>query len=213
MQLLIYLTLISAIFALINLLALHFTSTEFKPSWRMISEYALGKYKILITLFFISWGVSSLLLSVVLYNSVSSTSAIVGVILLAVSGIGEIMGGLFDVKHKLHGLAFLLGIPALPIAALLVSYDLIQFPVWENHSVFLLSIAHGTWISVVLMAFTMMVLFSGFKKAGIPMGKDIEPPAVLPKGVIALNGYANRLLVVVYIGWIILLSSIYLTLT
>lgn len=110
--------------SLLCLLALHFASPEFKPSWRMISEYAMGKHKWLITSFFFLWGISSLALSSLLSQLVTSWAGILGVALLFVSAVGEIMGGLFDVKHKHHGLAFLLGVPSLPVAALLIGYHL-----------------------------------------------------------------------------------------
>jgi len=58
----------SGAIALLSLLILHVVSPEFKPSWRMISEYALGKYKFLLTIFFLLWGLSSLLLPVLLWN-------------------------------------------------------------------------------------------------------------------------------------------------
>ncbi|HQW03705.1 MAG TPA: DUF998 domain-containing protein, partial [Saprospiraceae bacterium] len=114
------LTITSGIISLLCLLALHFVSPEFKPAWRMISEYALGKHKWLITSFFLLWGLSSICLSVLLWDVVTSPLAKFGILFLFISGIGEIMGGLFDLKHKHHGLAFLLGVPALPVAALIL---------------------------------------------------------------------------------------------
>ena len=115
------------------------------------------------------------------------------------------MGGLFDLKHKLHGLAFLLGVPALPVAALLITYNLIQHPAWSSHSSILLYTAHATWISLVLMGIAMGVMMSGFKKAGLPMEQNAPVPEKVPDGVIALAGYANRLLVVSYVLWLIVI--------
>lgn len=176
----------------------------------MISEYALGKQKWLITSFFILWAVASISLPVVLWQSVTSVWAVIGLVLVLVSGIGALMGGLFDVKHKLHGLAFGIGVPTLPIGALLVTYHLVKIESWSNYKATLLYSAHAIWISLVLMAVSMMMLFSSFKKAGIPMGPDVEPPKSLPAGVNPWNGYANRLLVVCYIGWIILMAKTYM---
>lgn len=197
------LIIISAALAIFCLLILHFTSPEFKPSWRMISEYALGKHKWLITAFFLLWGLSSFLLSVKLWDNVSGFWATLGVVLLFISGIGEIMGGLFDVKHKLHGLSFGLGVPTLPAASLIISYHMCGAK--ENCGMLLLS-AHSTWLSLILMAFSMIVMMSGFKKAGMPMGPDSEPPTHVPNGVIALAGYANRFLVVCYVGWLMIVA-------
>lgn len=205
------LTLGSSALSLLCLLILHFVSREYKPSWRMISEYALGKHKWLITSFFIFWGLSSFFVAILLVNLVTSTAAIIGVVLIVISGVGAIMGGLFDVKHKLHGMAFGLGIPTMPIGALLVAYNLLQNVDWNTHSTALLVSSHALWISVILMALSMMILFSGFKKAGIAMGPNAEPPTVVPAGVIAVNGYANRLLVLCYVHWTVMIAVTYLS--
>ncbi len=205
------LALTSGVTSLLCLLILHFVSREFDPGWRMISEYALGKHKWLITSFFILWGVSSLFVSLMLWPVVSGTWGRIGLVLLLISAVGEIMGGLFDVRHKLHGFSFLLGVPALPVAALLVSYDLIHLEGWHEHSTALLYSAHSTWISLVLMGMGMAVMISGFKKAGLPMDKDAAPPEKLPEGVIAWAGYANRLLVLCYVMWLVQVAGIFLS--
>ncbi|HEY3386087.1 MAG TPA: DUF998 domain-containing protein [Saprospiraceae bacterium] len=197
------LALSTGIISLLCLVSLHFTSPEFQPSWRMISEYALGKFDGLITAFFLLWGACSILLAILLWNEITTVWGTIGVVLLLVSAIGQIMGGLFDLKHKLHGLAFLLGVPALPIAALLISYNLIQLDDWSQHKSIILLSAHSTWISLVLMGVAMGVMMSGFKKAGLPMEQNAPVPDKVPEGVIALAGYANRLLVLSYVLWLI----------
>lgn len=204
------LTIASGMLSLLCLLILHFVSPEFKPSWRMVSEYALGKHKWLITSFFVLWSLSTFFLVILLWSIVTTKWAMFGVLLLLLSGIGELMGGAFDVKHKLHGLSFLLGIPFFPIAALIISYHLIDN--WGLNKSSILFSAHSAWISVVLMAVSMIVMMTGFKKAGIPMGPNAEPPKAVPDGVIAVNGYANRVLVICYIFWLILIAKIYLSL-
>jgi hypothetical protein len=188
------------------LLVLHFVSPEFKPSWRMISEYALGKHKWLITLFFVFWAMASALLAFQLWGIVNGLWARVGVVLVFVSGIGELMGGLFDVKHKLHGFAFFLGIPTLPIGALLIANYLITFEQGQLNEMTIVYSTHSLWISVIFMAGSLALLMTGFKKTGQPMGPGIEPPKELPKGVIGLNGYFNRILVFCYISWLIIIS-------
>lgn len=203
----------SGIAALLSLLALHIVSPEFQPSWRMVSEYALGEHKWLITTFFLAWGISSLLLAFSLWPTVETGWARVGVLLLAVSGVGELMGGLFDLNHAGHGLAALLGVPTLPIAALLLAYHLVTLHGWiDNRGMFLL-LSHSTWISLVLMAVAMGVMMAGFKAAGLPMGPGLPAPDRVPDGVIALAGYANRWLVVCYIAWVLVVSRRLFTLT
>ena len=203
------LTISFASLSLLCLLVLHFVSPEFKPSWRMISEYAMGKHEGLLTTFFYSWGLSSIFLSILLWERVSSLWGMIGVILLFISAIGEIMGGLFDVKHKHHGLAALLGVPTFPFAALLIGYNLIQSPLGVTQASEILISSHAPWISFVIMGATMAIMMTGFKNSGMPMGPNVEPPKSVPPGVIALAGYANRLLVICYVSWLIVIAGNY----
>lgn len=203
------LTLLTGGLALLCLAALHVVSPEFNPSWRMISEYALGQHAWLITAFFLLWGLSTALLSGLLWNVVTGPWAMVGVLLLVISATGAAMGGLFDVKHKLHGLAFMLGVPALPIAALLLGYHLSGRELWAPYSGTILLVSHAPWIGAVLMAVAMAVMLTGFQKAGMPMGPDIPAPEHVPPGVIALAGYTNRLLVVCYVGWLLTVAGVF----
>lgn len=200
------------IISILCLLALHFLDTELKPSFRMVSEYALGKHKWVLTIFFLCWGMCSISAGVMLWNVVTSGWSKFGVVLLFVTGIGAIMGGLFDVQHKLHGLTFAIGIPFLPIGALLISYHLIKKSEWQGNSFSLLLSAHSVWISLVFMAVSMFLLFSSLKSAGIVYGPDSPPFAELPKGVIGINGWANRLLVLCYILYPVLTAKLLLSL-
>jgi hypothetical protein len=203
----------SSVLSLLCLLLLHFLSPEIKPSWRMISEYALGKYKNFLTAFFLLGCISSLLLPFLLWNETTSAWAKIGLVLIFVSGVGGCMGGLFDVKHPLHGAAFALGVPTLPVGALLVSYHLIKRGGWNQHSSGILFSAHSIWISILLMALSMIVMISGFKQAGIPIGKDATPPEAVPAGVIALAGYFNRLVVLCCALWVIFIANVYLSIS
>ncbi|MBK9455519.1 MAG: DUF998 domain-containing protein [Bacteroidetes bacterium] len=204
-------TIAFGVISILCLLTLHITSAEFKPNFRMVSEYALGKHKWLLTTFFLCWGLCSISSGFMLWNVVTTGWAKFGVVLLFVTGIGAIMGGLFDVQHKLHGLAFGIGIPFLPIGALLISYHLIQKTEWQNHSTLLLLSGHAIWISLILMAVAMVLLFSSLKANGIAFGPDAAPMSELPKGVIGINGWANRLLVLCYIAYPILIAKLLLT--
>ena len=204
-------TIAIGVISILCLLTLHFTSPEFKPNFRMVSEYALGKHKWLLTMFFLCWGLCSISSGFMLWNVVTTGWAKFGVVLLFVTGIGAIMGGLFDVQHKLHGLAFGIGLPFLPIGALLISYHLIQKTAWQNHSTLLLLSGHAIWISLILMAVAMVLLFSSLKANGIAIGPDAAPMSELPKGVIGINGWANRLLVLCYIAYPILIAKLLLT--
>jgi len=177
----------------------------------MVSEYAMGKYKWILTLFFVFWSFSTLLSSALLFNIVTTNWTKFGAVLVLISGIGAFMGAIFDVKHKLHGLSFMLGVPTLPIAALIISYSLVQTENWNINRAAVLFSAHTVWISFIIMGLTMALMLSGFKRAGIPIGPDAEPPESVPDGVIAINGYANRLLIFCYIFWVIIIAKVYLS--
>lgn len=198
--------------SLFCLVTLHIISPEFKPNFRMVSEYALGKFKWVLTLFFISWGVSNISLALLLWGMVATAWTTIAVSLIFVSGIGAIMGGIFDVKHKLHGLSFGLGVPFLPIGALIIVYYFKQNMDWQSNISILLVSAHATWISLILMGGTMFYFFSGLKSAGIAFGPDSPPMTELPKGMTAIHGWANRLLVICYIAFPMLVAKIVLNL-
>ena len=205
------LVLVTAGLALLLLLGLHVASPEFDPGWRMISEYALGRHNGLLLAFFLAWGCSSLLLSALLWQEVSSGWGKLGVGFLLLSAVGEFMGGVFNLKHRLHGLAFGLGVPSLPVAALLIGHHLAGRAGWSAHEHTIILASHATWVSVVLMAVAMAVMFAGFRKAGIAMGPDAQAPERVPPGVLALGGYANRVLVLCSVGWLMLMAWVFLS--
>ena len=203
-------TITFGIISILCLVTLHFVSPEIKPNFRMVSEYALGNHKWLITLFFISWGLCSMTSAFMLWNIVTAGWAKFGVLLLFITGIGAMMGGLFDIQHKLHGLSFGIGVPFLPIGALIVTYHLLQNIEWQNNSTLLLLSSHSIWMSLVLMAGSMFLLFSGLKSSGVSFGPDSPPLTELPKGLIGVSGWANRLLVLCYLAYPILTARIVL---
>jgi hypothetical protein len=103
-----------------------------------------------------------------------------------------------------------LGVPTLPIAALLLTYHLKskeQFKAYKNS---LLFSAHATWISLVLMIISMVILITGFQNAGIEVGEGNKPPESVPDGVIAVAGYANRLFIIAYNVWLILVAKTFI---
>lgn len=195
--------------SLVCLLLLHFLSPEYDPSWRMISEYALGKYKGLLTAFFVLSAACTMMLPILLWTETESIWSKVGLALVFISGVGSLMGGLFDLKHPLHGAAFALGVPTIMIGALLVSYHLVKRTDWAQYSTGTLLATHAIWISLVLMGIFMAVMMKGFKQAGVPMGPGATPPEAVPPGVIAVAGYFNRLLVVCNTAWIMTMAYVY----
>ena len=188
----------TAVLTLVLLAALHLLSPEFDPSWRMVSEYATGGYGWMLSLMFVSWAVSSWALALTIWSQIKTTAGKVGLGLLIAAGVGEAMASVFDINHSLHGLAALIGIGSLPIAAMLISVSLSRTQQWSGARNALLWTANLTWISVIVMAATFIILILTFTQAGGEMTSQVTE---IPAGVVALVGWANRLLIVVYALW------------
>jgi hypothetical protein len=142
---------------------------------------------------FASWALSSWALAVTVWSQVKGIWGKIGLDLLVASGVGEAMASVFDINHPLHGLAGMLGVPTLPIAAMLVSVRLGRTPAWSAAKDLLLWTANFTWVSLVLLVAALTVLTRGHNRAE----HKITRPSI------ALVGWANRLLVVVYCVWAI----------
>ncbi|HEY0628437.1 MAG TPA: DUF998 domain-containing protein [Sphingomicrobium sp.] len=186
------------------LLLLHLLGRQFDPSWRMVSEYANGPHKWLLTIVFFSWALSSFALLVALLPIASTTLGKAGIALLALAGIGQLMGGLFDINHKLHGPAAMIGIPALCAAAVVVTMslarrsDIAAPPAWS---------AHLPWISFALMIASLVLFITSLKSAGVDLSAQNGPLSELPQGVTGYVGWANRLLFGASYLWALLTSA------
>lgn len=103
---------------------LHVVSPEFQPSWRMVSEYANGHHRWLLSVMFAAWGLGSLTLAAALAPVTHGALGRTGLVFLVLAGIGELLAAFFDINHPLHGPAAMIGIPSLPIAAVLITLAL-----------------------------------------------------------------------------------------
>jgi hypothetical protein len=82
------------------LVALQVLSPEFSPFWRVISEYAFGHHPWVLSLMFLSWGISSWALGVAIWSQVRTNAGKVGLSFLIIAGIGEAMASVFDIMHE-----------------------------------------------------------------------------------------------------------------
>jgi len=191
---------------LLLLVSLHILSPEYDPSWRMVSEYANGKYGWVLSLMFACWGIGSWALVFVLNAHIKTRAGKIGLGLLIVTGIGEAMASVFDINHQpLHDIAGYLGILGLPIAAMLISVRLSLIQLWSPARKSILWIGNLTWVSVVLLVATFVIMIVTFMQSGIQVDPQAELTA-LPAGIIGWVGWANRLLVVVYCTWVIIVA-------
>ena len=194
------LALVAAVATLLFLAGLHVLSPELEPSWRMVSEYANGRYGWVLSLMFVSWALSSWALAFAIWPQVKTAAETAGWFFLVAAGVGEAMASVFDINHPLHSVAALIGIPSLPIAAMLISVSLGRTTAWRPARTALLWTANLTWISLAALAASFALLIFTYTRAGGDMSAGVI--AALPPGVIAVVGWANRLLVLAYCVWL-----------
>jgi hypothetical protein len=121
----------------------------------------------------------------------STLSGRIGLVLLVTTGLGEVLAAFFDVNWpKMHSLAGALGVLSLPFGAMLISASLSRHPFWRSQRRLLLVAANLTWLTLVLMASAMLFLGPKPTNRRVPIG------------------WPNRLLVVIYCVWVILVGLI-----
>ena len=197
---------VMALATLLLLAVLHLVSPEFDPSWRMVSEYANGRYGLILSLLFTCWAVSSWSLAYALLPFAGNILAKTGVGLLVIAGIGEVMAAIFDINHPLHMLSAILGMNGLPIAALLIGFGLARHGYWRGDRRLMIAISTLPLLGVVLMSAAMAHMFTALSRAGIAMSAESKPLDALPPGVVLFSGWANRLLIVSFCAWAIAVS-------
>ena len=72
----------------------------------MVSEYANSNHRWVLTVVFLTWALGSFALALALLPIGSGWLGVAGLVFLVLAGVGEAMGGLFDVNHRLHGAAW-----------------------------------------------------------------------------------------------------------
>jgi len=183
--------------ALIALAALHVLKPEINPSRHLISQYALGRHGWIMAMCFASFAAASACLFVALIASVPSLLGYVGLAFLLAAAIGLAMAALFRMdpvlttaaqrsfSGKMHGVAFLVGVPCQLLAVLLVS----------------LALAHTSYASLPLLVLAGIVWFSLGVMIAIMLrvGPGHRPNASVPRWF----GWSNRLFVVAYGVWLI----------
>ncbi len=183
---------------LLLLAGLHVLSPEFDPSWRVVSEYANGRYGWVLSLMFACWAVSTWALAVALWSELHGLGGKIALAILIAAGIGEAMAAGFDINHPLHNLAGMIGVPSLPIAAMWISPRLSRRQAWAPPAKYLLlGTANLTWMSLVLMIAAFILMTSG----------RARPADQATPNMIVFVGWANRLLVVAYCLWVVTVAG------
>ena len=187
--------------ALVALALVHLLKRDLDPSRTMISRYALGPYGWVMALCFAAWAAASALLFVALAQGPSSALDRAGQVILFVAAAGLALASRFrmdpagtprremSLSGRMHGIAFLIGVPALVLAATILSFSLAGN---GSHAAMPLLLLTATiWLSLIAMF-----------GIGAMVGPDHGPEPRVPW----IFGWVNRLLMVAYSLWMIVVA-------
>lgn len=192
------LALSTAVLFLILLAALHAIKPELDPSWRFISEYAIGDYGWIMRLAFVSLALSCASLAIALWPQTNGIAGKIGLLLLLISAVGMAMAGIFTTdpitpsrnamttSGRLHELGVTLDLT--PFAALLISWSLIRRnPAWSS--------ARRALLWTAGLPLLGLIMFIGSVSLMLPSGGEFGPEVLV--------GWPNRFLMVTYCVWLI----------
>lgn len=183
------------------LAALHVLEPEFDPSWRFISEYALGRYGWAMALAFFSLAVSYIALVIAIHSQLRSLVSRIGLALLLISAVGLVMAGIFKTdpittspdaattSGMLHSMGGSLGI-AMTFAAVIVSWKLARNPAWASARRSLL------WTAGIAVACT--IGFIVYLMAALPSDGTFGPDV--------LAGGIGRIEILAYSVWLMVVA-------
>ena len=189
---------LAAALALTALAALHVLKRDLDPTRTMISRYALGRYGWVMSLCFAAFAAGSACLFVALVVDASSLLSRIGLASLFSAAVGLAMAARFPMdpvstppaqmsfSGKMHGVAFLIGVPCQILAVLLLSLTLGEPP--SHASLPLLALTGAIWLSLGIMISVMLIVGPG------------KPPN--PEGPERFIGVPNRMFMVAYGVWL-----------
>lgn len=198
-----YVSLISIAVFLLLLFLLHFFKSDLDPTWHMISEYAIGQYGWMMQVAFGCLALSCVGIAIAGWPQVVSAGGKIGMVLLVIAAIGLTIAAFnnTDVANtpkaemsahgEMHGLGFMMGVPALTIAALLISISLPVNQSWSRARQSLLWSAQFPWLSIIAMVTVMLML--------LPKNDGKFGPGVF-------IGLPNRLWVLACCAWMMIIA-------
>ena len=186
-----------AVLFILLLIVLHFLKPEFDPKWRMISEYEIGKYGWLMQIAFLSWGLSTLSVLLMLLRIGNGTFIIyiwLSILVLALFGAGifktdPIMETSKSLENKLHTICGSIVILTFPILATIICVRYIR----QN-------VINIPGILIIFTILTWITQFSFFTSITISQKKDPKAGRVGPTIYL---GWPNRIMVLFYSLWLI----------
>lgn len=183
------------------LVALHVVKPEIDPSWRFISEYAIGNHGWMMVLAFFSLALGQVALFLALRPQIATLGGRIGLVCLLVGAAGLGLAGAFTTdpitstapsttSGELHALGGTLGM-GMPFAVLLVSWGLARNPEWSSVRGPLLWTAGLAFLGFLVSAVSLGVLLS---RSDGRFGPDV------------LVGWPTRFEIVTYDVWLMVVA-------
>jgi len=188
--------------AVVALAAEHVLKPEIRPGSTMISQYALGRHGWVMALCFAAFAAASVCLLAALVSQVPSLPGRIGLAFLLAAAVGLAMAAWFPMDPvstppeqmsftgRMHGVAFLIGVPSQVLAVLLLSLALGSRA--SHASLPLLTLTAVIWLCLVIMVAIMLSVGPG------------KPPN--PNGPERFLGWPNRLFMVAYGVWLMVVA-------
>jgi hypothetical protein len=205
-----YASIVFAAVFLILLFLLHFLKRELDPSWRMISEYEIGRFGWMMRLAFFCWGASVLSLLIALWPSLPGLSGTIGrgwLVLIVAALFGA---GIFKTNpitehtpnpvNTVHTICGAIVILTFPVAATLAVRSLLHTPAWSASQGLLITVTVLAWIG--MLAYFGSIVISGIKNPATMTSTSAEK-----FGPHVLQGWPNRIMVVIYLVWLIVVAA------
>lgn len=188
---------------ILTLALLHFLKPEFDPKWRMISEYEIGKHGTLMQGAFFAWAASVLFMMVVAWRFIGSAGGIIGWVWFLIIVLALVGAGIFKTNaitdnstgrdNTIHTLCESIVILTFPIASTLVANALLRSPFWEPYTLVVFNFTLLNWLGMI--GFFASIIWSRRKD---PSAGRVGPKVQL--------GWPNRIMVVIYNVWVIVLA-------
>ena len=187
---------------LVLLAAVHVIKPELDPSWRFISEYAIGEHGWVMVVAFLSLALSCATLFIAIRSEARTRGGKVGLAFLLAGAVGLTIAAVFTTDPitagsdemttggALHGAGNVIGTLSIPIAAALIGRSLRRNPAWSFARRSLLWSAVLTWIG--------LLVFEVSFAAMVP-GRELGPEVRI--------GWPNRVMIVTYAVWLIVVAQ------
>jgi hypothetical protein len=185
--------LVGAVAFSIFLIALHLLKPENDPSWRMISEYQIGRYGWLMRLAFFCWSLGVFGLAAALWQHASAIADVsLAVIAASIFGAGIFVtepittpNDLQSRASKFHTLFGVTTIIGTPLVVTAIDWSLGGNPLF-------------LWLTLVVwlgfLTFALAIVYHGSKE--ISLGPQTK------------IGWPNRFMVFTYVAWLIVVATV-----